>query len=68
MKLKFNNQLLEDDENKTLIKDGLENILEYYKDVESKQLLWELIKMEIRSKTIIYSKRFSGRKFASTNI
>ena len=30
-------------------------ILEKYKDVENKQLLWELIKMEIRSKTISYS-------------
>ncbi len=33
---KFHNQLLEDEEYKTLIKDSLENILEYYKDVESK--------------------------------
>ena len=31
-------------------------ILEKYKDVENKQLLWEPIKMEIRSKTINYSK------------
>jgi len=29
---------------------------EKYKDVESKQLLWELIKMEIRAKTIKFSK------------
>ena len=27
-----------------------------YQDVENKQLLWELIKMEIRAETIRYSK------------
>ena len=26
----------------TAVKDSFENTLEYYKDVESKQLLWEL--------------------------
>jgi len=31
-------------------------ILEKYKEVEDKQLLWELIKMEIRCRTIAYSK------------
>ena len=32
-------------------------MLEKYKDVESKQLLWELIKMELRAKTMSYSKK-----------
>ena len=31
--------------------------LEIYKDVQSKQLLWELMKMELRAKTISYSKK-----------
>ena len=53
---KFNNQLLDDEVYKTTIKDCVQEALEYYKNIESKRLLWELIKMEIRSKTIIYSK------------
>ena len=32
-------------------------MLEKYKDVESKQLLWELIKMELRAKTMSDSKK-----------
>ena len=51
---KFNNQLLDDEVYKTTIKDCVQEALEYYKNIESKRLLWELIKMEIRSKTIIY--------------
>ena len=54
---KFNNCLLEDEEYLELIKGCLPFIEEKYKDVESDQLLWELTKMEIRSKTIDYSKR-----------
>ena len=54
---KFNNQLLaEDDEYKKVVEDNLVDILDYYKDVTSKQLLWELIKMELRAKTISCSK------------
>ena len=53
---KFNNQLLDDEVYKTTIKDCVQEALEYYKNIENKRLLWELIKMEIRSKTIIYSK------------
>ena len=54
---KFNNQLLLEDENYvTLIKGSLPGILEKYHEVESYQLLWELIKMEFRSETINYSK------------
>ena len=33
------------------------HILEKSRDVTDKQLLWELIKMELRSKTISYSKQ-----------
>ena len=53
---KFNNTLLDDKNYVHLIRFLYPQILEKYKDVENKQLLWELIKMEIRSKTISYSK------------
>ena len=53
---KFNNQLLEDQNYANLINTFDPKILDKYKDVKSKKLLWEMIKMEIRSKTIQYSK------------
>ena len=39
-----------------LIKDSYPSIEHKYQDVENKQLLWELITMEIRAETIRYSK------------
>ena len=39
-----------------LIRDSYPSIENKYQDVENKQLLWELIKMEIRAETISYSK------------
>ena len=56
---KFNNTLLQDECYVQLIKDYYPCILQKYADVTDKQLLWELIKMEIRSETIRYSKRKS---------
>ena len=56
---KFNNTLLQDECYLQLIKDFYPYILQKYADVTDKQLLWELIKMEIRSETIQYSKRKS---------
>ena len=53
---KFNNQLLEDQDYINLINTSYNKILDKYKDVRSKRLLWGMIKMEIRSKTIQYSK------------
>lgn len=53
---KFNNQLLEDQNYINLINTFYPKILDKYKEVTSKKLLWEMIKMEIRSKTIQYSK------------
>ena len=53
---KFNKQLLEDLNYINLINTFYPKILDKYKDVKSKKLLWEMIKMEIRSKTIQYSK------------
>ena len=54
---KFNNTLLEDEDYIDLISLIYPWTLEKYKDVESKQLLWELIKMELRAKTMNYSKK-----------
>ena len=53
---KFNNQLLEDQNYINFINSSYPKILDKYKDVKSKKLLWEMIKMEVRSKTIQYSK------------
>ena len=53
---KFNNQLLEDENFVQFITECLPRILSKYQEVESHQLLWELIKMEFRSETIAYSK------------
>ena len=55
--LKCNNTLLNDETHVDLVRFPYLQILGKYKDVESKQLLWELIIMEIWSKTISYSKR-----------
>ena len=54
---KFNNSLLQDDYYLQLTKDYYPCILQKHADVNDKQLLWELIKMELRSETIRYSKR-----------
>ena len=53
---KFNNTLLEDNNYKELIVLDYPQILRKYSEVKDNQLLWELIKMELRSKTIGYSK------------
>ena len=47
---------MEDENYITLIKGSLPGILEKYHEVESYQLVWELIKTEFRSETINYSK------------
>ena len=53
---KFNKTLSEDQDYIDLINFIYPRTLEIYKDVESKQLLWELIKMELRAKTILRKK------------
>ena len=53
---KFNNTLLEDDNYKELIVFYYPQILVKYHEVTDEQLLWELMKMELRAKTIQYSK------------
>jgi len=47
---KFNNKLLEDQDYINLINTFYLKILDKYKDVRSKKLLWEMIKMEIALK------------------
>ena len=54
---KFNNQLLEDKDYIDLINTSYPRILDKYKELKSKRLVWEMIKMEIRSTTIEYSKK-----------
>ena len=60
---KFRNRLLKDDEYINLIKSNYPSIQEKYKEIESRQLYWELVKMEIRSMTAVFSKkkRFNSR-------
>ena len=53
---KVNNTLLEDDNYIEIITECVPRVLVKYQEVESLQLLWELIKMEIRTETITYSK------------
>ena len=53
---KFNNTLLEDENYKELIEFYYPQILVKYREITDKQLLWELRKMELRAKTIKYSK------------
>ena len=54
---KFNNALLEDQYYIDLISFIYPRTSEKYKDVESEQLLWELIKTELQAKTMSYSKK-----------
>ena len=53
---KVNNTLLDDDTYIEIITECVPRVLVKYQEVESLQLLWELIKMEIRTETITYSK------------
>jgi len=54
---KFNNMLLKDNEYINLIKGNYSSFQEKYQNVENRQLYWELLKMEVRSTTIAYSKK-----------
>ena len=49
--------LLKDNKYINLIKSNYPSFQEKYQNVESHQLYWELLKMEIRSMTIAYSKK-----------
>ena len=60
---KFRNRLLKDDEYINLIKSNYLSIQEKYIEIKS-QLYWELVKMEIRSMTVVFSKK---KRFISRN-
>ena len=53
---KFNNSLLDDEKYVDLIRENYTAIREKYTGLEDRRLKWELIKMELRSLTIPYSK------------
>ena len=59
---KFNNMLLQDDNFVGLIKENYPLIINKCREVHDKRLLWELIKMEIRSLTIPYKQEQSQAK------
>jgi len=54
---KFNNSLLTDKEYTKLISKNIPEFAPKYHEVTDKELLWEMIKMEIRATTILFSKK-----------
>ena len=63
---KFNNILLNDMQYASTVRDTYAHACSYYSNVADKRLIWELMKMEIRSVTNAFSKskgkRFSNRE------
>ena len=51
---KLNTSLLEDMSYIKLIKNAINNVKTEYKECNDKQLIWELIKLEVRNRTIHY--------------
>ena len=58
---KFNSSLLEDSDYTAATAKKIPQFIDRYKDLEDKGLLWEMIKMEIRSFTITFTKT-KGKK------
>ena len=56
---KFNNTLLDDENYTAQIRDLVLQIREKYSFMQDKQLFWELMKMEIREKSILFAKQKS---------
>ena len=54
---KFNNSLLTDKDYTELISQKIPEFASKYREVTDKGLLWEMIKMDIRAATILFSKR-----------
>ncbi len=59
---KFNNSLLEDKNFVEELKKNIEQYNEKYGCYDDKRLYWEMIKMEIRSFTLFFSKRRSKQR------
>ena len=53
---KFNNSLLKDEKYINKLRNNLDRYKDKYKDVEDQGLQWDLLKMEIRGFTVMYSK------------
>ena len=53
---KFNNSLLRDEKYINKLRNNLDKYKDKYKDVEERGLQWDLLKMEIRGFTVMYSK------------
>ena len=53
---KFNSSLLEDSDYTATMTEKIPQFIDKYKDLEDKRLLWEMIKMEIRSFRITFTK------------
>ena len=53
---KFNNTLLQDEQYVAKVRETYAKTLNYFGSLSDKQLLWEMIKMEIRSTTISFTK------------
>ena len=60
---KFNNTLLDDEVYIAHIRELIPQICEKYSFVQDKQLFWELLKMEIREKSISFAKQKSRALF-----
>ena len=58
---KFNNSLLENEAYVTEMTQCLETWINKYSQIENKQLLWELMKFEIRNYTIDFSKKLARK-------
>ena len=60
---KFNNSLLQDEKYINNLRNNLDRYKDKYRDVEDRGLQWDLLKMEIRGFTVMYSKsRAKARK------
>ena len=66
---KFNNSLLRDEKYINKLRNNLDRYKDKYKDVEDRGLQWDLLKMEIRGFTVMYSKsKAKGRQKEETEL
>jgi hypothetical protein len=56
---RFNSQLLRNKDFVTYMNNRIDEILDKHKDIENASLKWDVIKMEIRSSTICFSKKMA---------
>jgi exonuclease III len=58
---RFNSNLLTNTDYSTYMNDRIDEIIEKHKDVEDAGIMWDVIKMEIRSSTICFSKELAKK-------